>query len=73
MKKFITKFIVAALVGFAMMCVAIMFDASNKVAVVCYFGAAIVAAAVMGVFKCDERKVRHMSIEDGVSSIRRAA
>ena len=71
--RFIGLVIVAALVGFVAMCIAIAFDASDKVAIVSYFGVAAIVAVAMGVFKFDERKVRHMSIEEGASSIRRAA
>ena len=70
--RFIGLVIVAAIVGFAAMCIAIAFDASDKVAIMSYFGVAIAIAAVLGAFR-EERKVRHMSIEEGASSIRRAA
>lgn len=70
--RFIGLVIVAALVGFAAMCIAIAFDASDRVAIVSYFGVAAIVAAVLGAFR-EERKVRHMSIEEGASSIRRAA
>ena len=70
--RFIGLVIVAALVGFAAMCIAIAFDASDRVAIVSYLGVAAIVAAVLGAFR-EERKVRHMSIEEGASSIRRAA
>ena len=70
--RFIGLVIVAALVGFAAMCVAIAFDASDRVAIVSYLGVTAIVAVALSVFR-EERKVRHMSIEDGASSIRRAA
>ncbi|MBP5425040.1 MAG: hypothetical protein J6Y33_03085 [Prevotella sp.] len=69
MKKtinFIVKVIVAALVGFAAMCIAIAFDASDKVAIMSYFGVAIAIAAVLGAFdmSAQKRDMKHTSIKD---------
>ena len=64
--RFIGLVIVAALVGFAVMCVAIAFDASDKVAIMSYFGAAIAIAALLGVFDmgAQKRDMKHTSIKD---------
>lgn len=64
--RFIGLVIVAALVGFAVMCVAIAFDASDKVAIVSYFGSAIAIAALLGAFDMGaiRRNMKHTSIKD---------
>ena len=64
--KFIGIIIAAALVGFAAMCVAIAFDASDKVAIMSYFGVAIAIAAVLGAFdmSAQKRDMKHTSIKD---------
>ena len=63
--KFIGIVIVAALVGFAAMFVAIAFDASDKVAIAAYFIVTTVVAVAMGALREDGRKVtRHTSIKD---------
>lgn len=64
--KFIGLGIVAALVGFAAMCVAIAFDASDKVAIVTYFGVAIPIAALLGAFDMSaiKRNMKRTSIKD---------
>ena len=64
--RFIGLVIVAALVGFAVMCVAIAFDASDKVAIVSYFGSAIAIAALLGAFDMGaiKRNMKHTSIKD---------
>ena len=64
--KFIGIIIVAALVGFAAMCVAIAFGASDKVATMSYFGVAIAIAAVLGAFDmgAQKRDMKHTSIKD---------
>ncbi len=70
--RFIGLVIVAALVGFAAMCVTIAFDASDKVAIVSYFGSAITIAALLGAFD-ESAKSRHMTIKDGARSYDHAA
>jgi hypothetical protein len=64
--RFIGLVIVAALVGFAAMCVAIAFDASDRVTIVSYFGVAIAIAALLGVFDMSavKRNMKHTSIKD---------
>lgn len=64
--KTIVKVIVAAFVGFAAMCVAIAFDASDKVAIVSYFGVAITIALALGAFDMSaiKRSMKHTSIKD---------
>ena len=67
MKKtinFIVKVIVAALVGFAMMCIAIAYDASDRLAFGTYLFVTIAVCAVLGVF--DERKERDASRYDTI-------
>lgn len=63
---FIVKFIVAALVGFAAMCVAIACDASDRVAIMSYFGVAITIALALGAFDVSaiKRSMKHTSIKD---------
>lgn len=70
--KFIVKVSVACLVGFAMMCIAIAYDASDKVAILSYFGVAIAVAAVLGAFD-ESAKRKHMTIKDGARSYDQAA
>ena len=64
--KFIVKILVAAIVGFAAMCVAIAFDASDKMAIGIYFSVAITIAALLGVFDMGaiKRGMKHTSIKD---------
>lgn len=64
--KFIVKILVAAIVGFAAMCVAIAFDASDKVAIVSYFSVAVAIAALLGAFDMSaiKRSIKHTSIKD---------
>lgn len=64
--KFIGIIIVAALVGFAAMCVAIAFDASDKVAIMSYFGVAVAIALALGAFDMSaiKRGMKHTSIKD---------
>lgn len=70
--KFIAKIFVACLVGFAMMCIAIWYDASDRMVIVTYFATAIVVSALLGVF--DEiAKSKHMTIKDGARSYDQAA
>lgn len=71
MKTF-AKMIVACLVGFAMMCVAIASDASDRVAIVTYFATAIGVALALGVFDMPER-TKHTSIKDAARSFEQAA
>lgn len=70
--KFILKVFVACLVGFAMMCIAIAYDASDRLAIASCFATAIAVAAVLGVFDIPE-KSRHMTIKDGARSYDQAA
>lgn len=64
--KFIVKILVAAIVGFAAMCVAIAFDASDRVAIVSYFSVAVAIAALLGAFDMSaiKRSIKHTSIKD---------
>ena len=64
--KFIGIVIVAAIVGFAAMCIAIAFDASDKVAIMSYFGVAIAIALALGAFDMSaiKRDMKHTSIKD---------
>jgi hypothetical protein len=64
--KTIKIIVVAALMGFAAMCVAIAFDASDKVAIVSYFGVAIAIALALGAFDqaAIKRGMKHTSIKD---------
>ena len=54
MKNFV-KIVVAAIVGFNAMCVAIMCDASDKVCVVVYVVGALFVAMIFGVCDYNER------------------
>ena len=64
--RFIVKVFVAVLVGFAAMCIAIAFDASDKVVIVSYFGVAITIAFTLGAFDMSaiKRNMKHTSIKD---------
>ena len=64
--RFIVKVFVAAIVGFAVMCVTIAFDASDRVAIVSYLGVAIAIAALLGAFDMGaiKRSMKHTSIKD---------
>ena len=62
--KFIGIVIVAALVGFAAMFVAIAFDASDKVAIAAYFIVTTVVAVAMGALRESKDTARHTSIKD---------
>lgn len=63
--RFIVLGIVAAIMGFAAMFVAIAFDASDKVAIMSYFGVASIVAVALGVFRYEGKDaVRHTSIKD---------
>lgn len=70
--KFILKVFVACLVGFAMMCIAIAYDASDRLAISVYFFVSIAVAAVLGAFD-ESAKSRHMSLKDGARSYDQAA
>lgn len=70
--KFILKVFVACLVGFAMMCIAIAYDASDRLAIASYFATAIAVAAVLGVFD-ESAKSKHTSLKDGARSYDQAA
>jgi len=72
--KFIGIIIVAALVGFATMCIAIAFDASDKVAIMSYFGVAITIALTLGAFDMSaEKRDKHTSIKDAARNYGQAA
>ena len=62
--KFIGIVIVATLVGFAAMFVAIAFDASDKVAIAAYFIVTTVVAVAMGALRESKDTARHTSIKD---------
>ena len=64
--KFIGIIIVAALVGFVAMCIAIAFDASDRVAIMSYFGVAVAIALALGAFDMGaiKRNMKHTSIKD---------
>ena len=64
--KFIVLGIVAAIVGFAAMCVAIMLGASDSLAIASYFGVAIAIALALGAFDMSaiKRGMKHTSIKD---------
>lgn len=70
--KFILKIFVACLVGLAMMCIAIWYDASDRLAIMSYLTTAIAVAAVLGVFDIPA-KSKHMSLKDGARSYDQAA
>jgi FtsH-binding integral membrane protein len=70
--KFILKVFVACLVGFAMMCIAIAYDASDRLAIASYFATAIAVAAVLGAFD-ESAKSKHMSLKDGARHYDQAA
>ena len=54
MKNFV-KMLVSAIVGFSAMCVAIMYDASDKVCGVVYVVVALLVAMALGVFNVSDR------------------
>jgi hypothetical protein len=60
--KFILKVFVASLVGLAMMCIAIAYDASDRLVIVTYFATAIAVAAVLGAFDIPAERTKHDSI-----------
>jgi len=63
--RFIGLVIVAALVGFAAMCVAIAFDASDRVAIVSDLGSAIAIALALDAFDMSAiKREKHTSIKD---------
>lgn len=64
--RFIGLGIAAALVGFVAMCIAIMLNASDGVAIGTYFAVAAVVALVLGVFDMSaiKRGIKHTSIKD---------
>ena len=70
--KFIAKIFVACLVGFAMMCIAIWYDASDRLVIASYFATAIAVSALLGVFD-ESVKSKHMSLKDGARSYDQAA
>lgn len=70
--KFIAKVFVACLVGLAMMCIAIAYDASDRLAIGAYFATAIAVSALLGVFD-ESAKRKHMTIKDGARSLEQAA
>jgi hypothetical protein len=62
--KFICLVIAAAIVGFVAMCIAIVFNASDGLAIATYFGVAAIAAVALGVFRDGKDAARHTSIKD---------
>jgi hypothetical protein len=72
--KFIVKVFCAAIVALVVTMAVDALDVFRYryAFVAVYASTAICVAAVLGAFR-EERKVRHMSIEEGASSIRRAA
>lgn len=70
--KFILKVFVACLVGLAMMCIAIAYDASDRLAIMLYLATAIAVSALLGVFD-ESAKSRHMSLKDGARHYDQAA
>ena len=70
--KFIAKIFVACLVGFAMMCIAIAYDASDRLVIALYFTTVIAVAVVLGAFDVSA-KSKHMTIKDGARSYDQAA
>jgi len=62
--KFIGIVMVSALVGFAVMCVAIAFDASDKVAIASYFIVTVAIAIALGALRDSKGVARHTSIKD---------
>lgn len=71
--KFIAKIFVACLVGFAMMCIAIWCDASDRLAIAAYLATAIAVAAVLDAFGESAKRTKHMSLKDGARSYDQAA
>lgn len=64
--KTIGMSIVAALVGFAAMCVAIAFNASDNVCVSLFFCGTLFAALLLGVFDGNTAKrAKHKSLSQG--------
>jgi len=72
MKTF-AKSMMACLVGFAMMCVAIASDASDRVAITVCVAVGLAVAVALGVFDMPERKGRHTSLKDAARSYDQAA
>ena len=70
--KFIVKIIVACLVGFAMMVVAIAFEASDQLALAVYVFGSMAVAIALGAF-VGYGAARHMSLKDGARSYGKAA
>jgi hypothetical protein len=62
--RFIVLGIVAAVIGFAAMCVAIKLDASDGFAIATYFAVAAITAVALGVFGDGKDVARHTSIKD---------
>ena len=72
MKNFV-KIVVAAIVGFNAMCVAIMCDASDKVCVAGYVVVALFVAMAFGVFDYNERADIRTMRKDSKRNLRDAA
>lgn len=72
MKTF-AKMMVACLLGFAVMCIAIASDASDRVAITVCVVTGLAVSLALGVFDLPERKGRHMSLKDGARSFEQAA
>lgn len=72
MKTF-AKMIVAAMVALFMACVAIVNDASDRVAITVCVAVGLAVALALGVFDMPERKGKHMSLKDAARSFEQAA
>lgn len=70
--KFILKVFVACLVGLVMMCIAIAYDASDRLAIASYFATAIAVAAVLDAFD-ESAKSKYMRLKDGARHYDQAA
>ena len=62
--KFICLVIAAAIVGFFAMCIAIVFNASDGLAIATYFAVAAVVTVALGVFRDSKDAARHTSIKE---------
>ena len=70
--KFLLKVFVACLMGFAMMCIAIAYDASDVLAISTYLATSVAVAAVLGAFD-ESAKSKHMTIKDAARHYEQAA
>lgn len=73
--KTIIKIIMAAAMGFGLMCVAILCDASDRVCLTVYFSSALVFATLFGVFDIPEQgeSIRKEEQDAGEAQMRDAA